>query len=197
MIAGIVLAAGMSVRMGTLKQLLPLGSKTVIEVVVEGVRSQLEQVFVVLGHRADQIAPVLADYPVEVTLNPDYRSGMLSSVKCGIRAAGPATAYLICLGDQPGLDPEVIGAVIEAAAASGKGIVIPTYEGRRGHPILIDRSYREAILALAEDRGLNTITRGYPEDTLEVPVSGRAVVEDMDTPADYGREQARNHSGPR
>ena len=197
MIAGIVLAAGMSVRMGTLKQLLPLGSKTVIEVVVEGVRSRLEQVFVVLGHRADQIVPVLVDHPVELVINSDYRSGMLSSVKCGIRAAGPATAYLICLGDQPGLDPGVIGEVIEAAAASGKGIVIPTYEGQRGHPILIDRSYRGEILALAEDRGLNTITRGHPGDTLEVPISGRAVVEDMDTPADYGREQARNHSGPR
>ena len=160
-----------------------------IEVVVEKVRSRLDRVLVVLGHRGDEIAAVLARYPVECVHNPEYRSGMLSSVKCGLRSTS-AAAYLVFLGDQPGLDPQIIDSVL-AASGSGKGIVIPTYANRRGHPVLIDRTYVDEILALPGNVGLNSVTGGHPEDTLELPVGAREIVEDMDTPADYRREQAR------
>ena len=179
--------------MGSFKQLLPLGDRTVIELVVEKVRSRLDRVFVVLGHRGDEVAAVLDSYTVECVHNPEYRSGMLSSVKCGLRAAS-AAAYLVCLGDQPGLDPRVIDAVL-AASGSGKGIIIPTYSDRRGHPILIDQTYAREILALPGNRGLNTVTRGHPGDTLELPVATGEVVEDMDTPGDYWRERARWSAG--
>ncbi len=188
-VAGIVLAAGMSTRMGSFKPLLPLGDRTVIEVVVEKVRSRLDRVFVILGHRGDEIAAVLGRYQVECVHNSEYPAGMLSSVKCGLRASS-SSAYLVCLGDQPGLNPKVIDAVLSASEL-GKGIVIPTYHNRRGHPMLIYQHYVEEILSQPPCRGLNTVTRGHPEDTLEVPVSGRGILEDMDTPGDYRREQAR------
>ena len=118
-VAGIVLAAGMSTRMGSFKQLLPLGGRTVIEVVVEKVRSRIDRVLVVLGYRGDEIAAVLARYPVECVHNPEYRTGMLSSVKCGLRSTS-AAGYMVFLGDQPGLDPRTIDSLL-AASGSGKG----------------------------------------------------------------------------
>ena len=196
MTTGIVLAAGMSTRMGALKQLLPLGDKAVIEVVVERVSSRLDKVLDVLGHRADERVPVLADYAVEWIVNTDYCAGMLSSVKCGIQAAGETTGYLICLGDQPSIDPRVIDQVQTAAIRLGKGIVIPTYGGRRGHPIFLAGAYAEKILALSPDQGLNLVTRGHPADTLEIPVDNKEILEDMDTPVDYQRERSRYHIEP-
>ena len=173
--------------------MLPLGDRTVIEVVVERVRSRIDRVLVVLGYRGDEIAAVLARYPVECVHNPEYRTGMLSSVKCGLRSTS-AAGYMVFLGDQPGLDPRTIDSLL-AASGSGKGIVIPTYGNHRGHPILIDRIYVDEILALPENVGLNSVTGGHPEDTLELPVSARGIVEDMDTPGDYRRERARFHEG--
>ena len=183
--------------MGTLKQLLPLGDRVAIEVVVERVRSRLDRVYVVVGHRGDEVASVLASYPVECVVNREYTAGMTSSVQCGIKAASGATAYLICLGDQPGVGAQIIDHVLGGAVHAKKGIVLPTFEGRRGHPIFIDGSYAEEILALTPEQGLNQVTRGHPEDTLEVSIGQREILEDMDTPADYQRELARHTSDPR
>jgi molybdenum cofactor cytidylyltransferase len=191
MIAGIVLAAGQSTRMGTLKQLLPLGGRTVIEAVARTVASRLEKVVVVVGYRAEEVQRALSGLAVECAFNEQYHSGMLSSVQCGLQAAPQARAYLICLGDQPSLKGEVIDRVLEAATQTGKGIAVPTYQGRRGHPVLISAAYRSEILALSAGQGLNAVTRGHPEDTCEVPMDRPQVLEDLDTPQDYQRELAR------
>ena len=98
---------------------------------------------------------------------------------------------MICLGDQPGISGDIVDQVVAAVQAGGKGIVIPTYKEKRGHPVYINRSYAEEILALPEDKGLNTVTRGHPEDTLELPITSREILDDMDTPADYQRELER------
>ena len=174
--------------MGQLKQLMPLGKRRVLEWVVEVVGRQLEQVVVVLGHRAGEIASVLAPYPVRCVVNPDYRSGMLSSVKCGVREVGEGVDYLICLGDQPRIGEGVVHQVLNAAKETDVGIVIPTYEGKRGHPILVRNIYRTPILALSVELGLNAVIRKNTGDILEVPVSEAVILEDMDTPEDYQRE---------
>lgn len=185
MIAGIVLAAGMSTRMGSFKQLLPLQGRRVVQVVVELIVPWVERVFVVVGHRAGEVEAALADYPVECVFNPDYSRGMLTSVQAGIRAVERADGYLICLGDQPGIPAAVVENVLAAATHSAAGIVIPSYGGRRGHPVFVRGAYREEILSLSEDQGLNVVTRGYPEDTLEVPVDEAWILKDMDTPEEY------------
>ena len=189
-VAGIILAAGMSTRMGQLKQLLPLGGRAAIEWIAEVVGRRLDQTVVVLGHRATDIAPVLAAYPVRWVVNAGYQTGMLSSVQCGLRAVDRAADYLICLGDQPRLSGAVVEQVLQARNQSSAGIIIPIANGKRGHPVLIRNAYRAEILALPLDVGLNAVTRGHPEDTHELPVAEAAILTDMDTPADYQRELA-------
>lgn len=190
-VVAIVLAAGLSSRMGRLKQLLPLCGRPVVRVVVERVAPRVNEVVVVVGHRAEEVRRALFDSPARCVHNADFAMGMSTSVACGVLAAPDADAWLICLGDQPGVADGPIAAVLAAAAASGRGIVVPTWDGRWGHPILLRSRYREEVLALGGERGLNVVTRGHPDDTLAVPVADQAVVEDMDTPADYEREQHR------
>lgn len=188
MVAGIVLAAGMSTRMGELKPLLPFEGKPAIRWIVEVLSQSLEQVVVVLGHRAGEIAPALLDTSAQCIVNSAYREGMLSSVQCALKSIDEKADYMICLGDQPRLNGEVVEQVLAAAEAGDRGIYIPTFAGKRGHPILIDNVYRTEILRLPLDLGLNVVTRGHPEDTCEIPVAQAAILDDMDTPADYLRE---------
>lgn len=188
---GIVLAAGLSTRMGLTKQLLPLGDgRTVLQAVVEQVRSQLESVIVIVGHRADEVVATLEDLGVECVYNGEYAQGMLSSVQCGVRAARPDAGYLVCLGDQPGIRAGLIGQVL-TAAKGGSGIVIPCHGGRRGHPVYISGAYADEILRLTGEAGLKAVTRGHPEDTVELEVAEPEILEDMDTPDEYASHLAR------
>ena len=187
-VVGIILAAGMSTRMGQLKQLLPLGGRAAIEWIAEVVGRRLDEAVVVLGHRAEEIAPVLVPYPVRWVVNADYQTGMLSSVQYAVQEVNTESDYLIFLGDQPRLSDAVVEQVLQARTQVDKGIIIPTVNGRRGHPVLIRNAYREEILGLPLDVGLNAVTRGHPEDTYELPVAEDAILTDMDTPADYQRE---------
>ena len=174
--------------MGRPKQLLPIDGTTMIEAVTTRVRPHVDHLVVVLGHAAEKVAPLLRPLGVRLALNEHVDRGMLGSVKCGLRAAGPRwQGYLFCLGDQPGLTDAVVQAVLTSAASSEKGIVIPTFSGRRGHPVYLSRRYYDEILELDETSGLNAVTGSRPADTLEVPVAEPAVVEDVDTPADYAR----------
>ena len=178
--------------MGRLKQLLPLAGEPALRLVTQRVLSRLDKVVVVLGHRADLVRPALAGLGVQIAVNDAYASGMTSSVQCGLRAAGPAFGYIVCLGDQPSLAAATIDLVAARARTSGRGLVIPTYRGQRGHPIFLGRAYLAPVLALGPDQGLNHVTRGYPDDTLEVAVEGGEILDDMDTPADYRREVERH-----
>lgn len=192
-VVGLVLAAGRSLRMGRPKQLLPLADgRTVVEVVVERLRPHVERVVVVVGHVAERVAAALAATDAQLVANPDVDRGMLSSVRCGLQAAGDdCDGYLVCLGDQPSIRGPVLAALLEAVRRTGKGIAVPVCGGRRGHPVYLARRYRDAVLALGDDRGLNAVTGAHPEDTAEVEVDEAAVLEDMDTPADYERERRR------
>ncbi len=193
-IVGLVLGAGMSSRMGQLKQLLPLAGEPALRRVARQAMEALPKVIVVLGYRAAEVRPALAGLEVEVVVNQAYANGMTSSVQCGMRAAGSARGFIVCLGDQPSLQRATIGRVVAGARESGRGLVIPTYKGRRGHPIFLGCGYLEAVLALLPEQGLNQVTRGYPADTLEVEVEEAEILDDMDTPADYKREVERHRS---
>ena len=193
--SGIVLAAGMSTRMGRLKQLLPLGERLVIQVVVEAVLACLDEVYVVVGHRAQEVETALQEYPVITVENPDYRQGMSSSIKCGITASAGADAFLLCLGDQPAVKKETIRQLLAAGDRSDRGLIIPTSGGKRGHPILIHSRFESEILSLDSSAPFNTVTRRHAEDTLELDVANPRILDDMDTPVDYERELAHYRSG--
>ena len=192
-VAGVVLAAGESRRMGQLKALLPFGSRTVIEQVLQPLlNAGLSEVAVVLGHRADEIAAVLEPLSVRLLRNTDYHLGMTSSVQVALRSLDPVPdAYLLALVDQPQIGLLVVQQLLAAHARTRKGLVIPVWQGKRGHPLLLAAAYRPAVLALTPDQGLNVVTRGYPRDTLELPIASDDILRDMDYQEDYVAELRR------
>jgi molybdenum cofactor cytidylyltransferase len=183
----VVLAAGESLRMGTQKLLLPFGETTVIETIVRtALDSSVDETMVVLGAEREKVRSVLQSYPLTFAVNENYRSGMLSSVQAGFEALpGGAEAAVVMLGDQPGIAPEVVDGLVHGYRESGRGIVVPVYGGRRGHPVLIDVGYRSEILGLDPAIGLKQLVRAHAEDILEVPAESASVLEDMDRPQDY------------
>jgi molybdenum cofactor cytidylyltransferase len=193
-LAGVVLAAGESRRMGTPKQLLPFGERTILERVVDTLLTAgVGQVIVVLGHLADRVRIVLGDRPVQAVVNEAYRQGMLTSVKCGVQAIGmDHNAVLFALGDQPQIDSAVVREVIGAYRTGDAGIVIPCYSGKKGHPIIINLSrYREAIIDLPDSVGLNALVQEYADDVRLIDVATEDIIHDIDVPEDYTRELAR------
>jgi molybdenum cofactor cytidylyltransferase len=193
-LAGVVLAAGESRRMGTPKQLLPFGERTILERVVDTLLTAgVGQVIVVLGHLADRVRTVLGDRPVQAVVNEAYRQGMLTSVKCGVQAISTDhNAVLFALGDQPQIDSAVVREVIGAYRTGDTGIVIPRYNSKKGHPIIINLSrYREAIIDLPDSVGLNALMQAYADDVRLIDVATEDIIHDIDVPEDYTRELAR------
>lgn len=190
-VTAIVLAAGEGRRMGALKPLLPLGGQTVGERVVRSLRAcPVDALLVVLGHRAAEIEPVLAPLGVGLVLNPRYREGMLSSVQAGVAAAPAETDwFLVQPVDHPHVEPATVRALL-AAVREGKGsIAVPSFQRRRGHPLLFSARYREEIAALPRDsRGLRELLRRHAGEIFHLEVETDAVLRDLDTPADYERE---------
>ncbi|MCI0691712.1 nucleotidyltransferase family protein [candidate division KSB1 bacterium] len=196
MISGILLAAGESSRMrGAFKPLLKWGKRTVIgECVYQMRNSQLAEIFVVLGHREMEIRQSLAGAGVQYAINEEYQRGMLTSIKTGLAQLSPnEDAALIALVDQPMVTKEIINALIDAFNAGDKGIALPTYQGRHGHPIIVAAKYFDDIMQLDENspEGLREFIAKHRNDTLEVPVDAPAVIEDIDLPEDYDRLSKR------
>ena len=189
MIWAIVLAAGESRRMGRPKLLLPYGDRTIIETVVQNVvSSRADRVVVVLGGYRREIEEKIRGFAVKRVINRRYQEGMLSSVRRGLSALPPsARAAAFILADQPEVASSVIDLMIEAYRREKKGIVLPVYRKKRGHPLLIDLKYRREIESLSPDIGLRGLLREHRDDILEVRVSSPAVLKDIDNPDDYGR----------
>jgi molybdenum cofactor cytidylyltransferase len=173
--------------MGSQKLLLPLGKGTMIERVVDQVLdSAVDQVVVVLGADHQKVRQALADRPVKFCHNKEHKKGMFSSVICGLKALPEnAGTALIYLGDQPGIPPAVTNAVIDAYNEELYGIVIPVYQDRRGHPLLVDLKYRREIENLDLEQGLRALRHHFPQDVLEVEVDEPGILVDIDTQEDY------------
>ncbi|MBI3911542.1 MAG: nucleotidyltransferase family protein [Armatimonadetes bacterium] len=153
-------------------------------------RCPIDALLVVLGHRHEEIEPVLAPLDVHIVLNPDYARGMLSSVQAGVTAAPPETAwFLIHPVDHPHVDAEVVRRLLAAARAGQGSIVVPSYQRRRGHPLLLSARYRDEIATLSPEVGLRELLRHHPEEVTHLEVDTDAVLRDMDTPDDYRRER--------
>lgn len=186
----VVLAAGLSSRMGTQKMLLPYGESTIVETVVGQIgKSGIENIVVVLGADHELISEKLAGYPVKLAVNERFRDGMHTSVMKGVGAIPDGEGFvLIFLGDQPQIESRVIRQVIEAAKSSGKGIVIPLFNGKRGHPPLYHLKYRSELVNLSVTSGLRAVAQTFQEDVFEVETRCPEILRDIDTPADYQNE---------
>lgn len=169
------------------KMLLPFDGKTMIEKTITNiVKSEVFNTLVVLGSFRDVICAAVGHLPVTICYNDNYKEGMLSSVQCGLRnIQGSAGAVLIIPGDQPLIEPAVINKVIGAYRRSKKGIVIPVFKGKRGHPLLVDKKYIEEIKSYGKNEVLRSIARLHKDDVLEVSVNTAAILKDFDTKEDY------------
>ena len=186
-VAAILLAAGRSERMGAFKPLLPFGDKTVIENCIDYLRrGGVETIVVVLGHRAGDVRRQLANTPVRFVINPDPESEMSVSIACGVQDLPEGTrATLIALTDQPAIPPEVVATLIETWKATGAKLIVPEYEGRGGHPVLVDLGFRDELLTLDQKRGLRALFDAHREQVRRVPVESPYIARDIDTWDDY------------
>jgi len=194
MITAIVLAAGESRRMGSVnKLLLRFGETTLIEHVVRTVcQSEAGDVIVVVGHEADRVRAVLEGRHVTVVENDRYPEGMTTSIHAGVRAASPeATGFMICLSDLPLIEPEelnrLIAAFEQAARDDERPIVVPTFESRRGNPVLFSAFYKPELLDHKELMGCKEIVKQNPQHVLEVAMATDHVLRDIDTMEAYQR----------
>jgi molybdenum cofactor cytidylyltransferase len=183
----IILAAGESKRMGRPKMLLPFNGSTMIETVLENVSgSNVDKIAVVLGDEKDAIASVIGKFKIKSCYNENFKEGMLSSVNCAFKnLPSDYRAAMVFQGDQPFIRKEVIDTIIESYLSSEYGIVIPVYDGRRGHPILIDRKYDNEIKKLNPEIGLRELTLRFHEDVLEVKTEEPGILRDFDTYKEY------------
>jgi molybdenum cofactor cytidylyltransferase len=190
MICAIVLAAGESRRMGVQKLLLPFGSKTVITHIVDQLTaSSVDEVHVVVGCHGERVSRELSDRPVSIVNNSNYKSGMLSSVRCGINAITQKyKAVLVALGDQPSVTTKLIDRMLQTFVSTEKQILVPLYQGKRGHPIMFSSVYHDEIMTHYDNIGLRGLLYAHKDDIFELFVATSGVLSDMDYPEDYQRE---------
>ncbi|MDT7604865.1 MAG: molybdenum cofactor cytidylyltransferase [Acidobacteriota bacterium] len=173
--------------MGAFKPLLPFGEKSVVECCVAGLRGAgVAEIVVVVGHRADDVRARLAHAPVRFALNAEAASEMGASIARGVEGLSKQTrAVLVALADHPAVTPDAIKFVIDAHEQTGARFVVPTWQGRGGHPVLIDLAYREELLRLDEGRGLRGLLEAHAAEVSRTEVGCSYVARDMDTWEDY------------
>ena len=185
-IAAVLLAAGRSTRMrGSNKLLAEIGGKPLVRIAAEqALASKAKPVIVITGHERERVEAALKGLPVRLVHNPDFADGLGTSVRAGI-AAVPADAdgAIICLGDMPQVDAALIDRLIGAFdPAKGSLAVMPTIDGKRGNPVLWSRRFFPDLMAIEGDVGARHLIDRYGEAVVEVPVTGKAALVDVDTP---------------
>jgi len=195
-IAAVVLAAGLSRRMGQAKLLMPVGGRAIVRYVVESVLAGgVDSVWVVTGPDVEPIEAALAGLEVQIAVNPAPEEGQASSLRAGITAL-PASvdAALIALGDQPSLAPSIIPALLAARRTSPKLIVAPRYRDGQGNPVLFKREIFPELLRLTGDQGARPILQKEPARVqwveLDLPMPP-----DVDTLDDYEKIRANLRAG--
>jgi len=170
---------------GSNKLLAEIGSKPLARIVVEqALASRARPVIVVTGHERERVEAALAGLPVRLVHNPDFAKGLGSSLRTGI-AAVPAEAdgVIVCLGDMPQVDAALIDRLIAAFDPERSALaVVPTIEGKRGNPVLWSRRFFPELMAIEGDVGARHLIGLYGEAVVEVPLTGKAALVDIDTP---------------
>jgi molybdenum cofactor cytidylyltransferase len=196
-VAGVILAAGSSSRLGETKQLLAFKETTLLGQVVENATgSRLSEVVVVLGHAAGRIQEAVRLGGVRVVVNDAHEQGQSTSLKAGLSAvAKDANAVMFILGDQPLIGPGVIDALIEEYCRTRAAIVLPTWRGKRGNPVVVDHVLFPRIASLTGDTGARVLFKEYAGQIQEIEVEDDSIHFDLDTWEDYRDLLAREGSG--
>jgi len=192
MIAAVVLAAGESSRMGRPKALLPIDGVRFIEKIVSSFQStKVGKILVVLGHNAEEMRQKIADLPVLIVVNNEYKKGQLSSLVAAIRdiqsrqSSAELDGILVHLVDHPYVNPILVDVMIDRFYESKKLIVVPRYHGRRGHPVIFSRSLFSELQDTSLDQGAKAVVHAHQKDTLEIDTEDEGVTIDIDTPEEY------------
>jgi len=193
----VVLAAGEARRFGSPKLLMPFGDSTVLGSVIAALAAAGigPIIIVVAGASAAVIEASLGGGPVQLVCNPDPMRDMVSSIRVGAAALpSQLNRFLVALGDQPRISAQGLLHLLREHHRSGKGIALPTYRGKRGHPVLFSSSYRPAILALTDHQTLRDLIHAHRDDCVEVECDSDAYVRDIDTQGQYEDECRRSHA---
>jgi molybdenum cofactor cytidylyltransferase len=188
-VAGVVLAAGESRRMGQgpPKQLLPFGGEPLVRRVVRvALASSLHEVIVVVGHAAADVVQALVGLPVRSVTNADYTEGQSTSVKAGLEAVAlDADAAMFIPVDQPLITRELIDRLVSTYSRTRAAVVLPTHAGRRGAPVLFDRTLFPELAQITGDAGGRQILDRHADRIVSVPLDDPAPLLDIDTPETY------------
>ena len=182
MIAAIILAAGEAKRFGQTKQLVPLDGKPMLQQTIDRIaQSKVDAVVIVLGANAAEIQKHVRGRAI---VNPDYAKGMSTSLHAGLRALPAKTeAVIIALGDQPFVESKTITALVDEYRRSGAKIIVPTFNGQRGNPVLVDASLFPRLMQIGGDVGCRAI---FGELSVsELPVTDAGIAQDIDTMEDF------------
>jgi molybdenum cofactor cytidylyltransferase len=194
-IGAVLLAAGLSRRMGTNKLLAPLGGTPLVRRCAETlVEAGLSPIRVVLGHEAEAVRAALAGLDLSFVVNPDYENGLASSLAVGIAAleADGADAALVALGDMPLVTPAQLRALMNGLlAAEEPAIVMPTFEGRQGNPVIWERVFFDELKSLVGDRGAKSLLGLHADQVVAIEMEDAAVLADADTPDALARLRER------
>ena len=187
-VVAVVLAAGEGSRMGHAKQLLPWGDSTLLGQTLHNLRkSSVQQIVVVTGYMAQEVAAIARRAGATVVHNAAYAEGeMLSSLQVAVAQLAPTCeAVLVMLADQPLVEPQVIDSLLAAFAESHEQLIAPVFKGRRGNPVLIGRRHFQELLALPRGAAPRDLLRRHKDAVHLVSVDSDSVLVDIDLPADY------------
>jgi molybdenum cofactor cytidylyltransferase len=191
-IVALILAAGFSSRMETFKPLLPVGGSPLIERTISRfLQAGFCDVRVIVGHRAEEVIPIVNRLGAHPVINENYPSGMYSSVRAGVRTLGKKDdAFFLMPGDCLLNRPETLAEMALVFSREKAGILYPTFGGRRGHPPLISALYKKAILSEEPPGGLKALLADHDDDAVEIEVDDPGILKDLDTPQEYRRALA-------
>lgn len=186
-LSAIILCAGYSSRMGTLKPLLKFENETALELLVHTFSAcEIDDIIVVVGYSVEKIMKTLNHINVEWVINPKYDTGMYSSVKEGVKSVKKESqGFFLIPVDVPIIKRNTIESLKKEFSKTDKGIVYPTFMGRRGHPPVISTYYRDIILDNLGSTGLKNLLRQYENDASDFPVCDNGILLDMDEYDDY------------
>ena len=185
MLAAVILSAGASSRMGRPKALLPYREGTFLEHLIEVTRDpRIGVTRVVLGAGADGIRTAAKLDSSIVAFNPDWEKGQLSSIRAGLRnlAETEIDGIVLCPVDHPLVSARLVSELVARFYESKKGIVLPTFNGRRGHPAIFSKALFGQLLAAPDDQGARAVVWAHPGEVLEVPTEEEGILLNINDP---------------
>jgi molybdenum cofactor cytidylyltransferase len=194
-IVAVILSAGESRRMGRPKALLPIDGQTFIERIVAALKqTKVGKIIVILGHNARELQSKISHLPVEILINTDYKLGQLSSLQLAVRNLQSdldCDGMLVHLVDHPYLAPALVEEMIRRFYETRKRIIVPIFQGKRGHPVIFSNALFDEILSAPMEEGAKAVVNAHRAETLEIETEEEGIAVDIDTPELYQQHVRR------